>query len=58
MVYLDLVRDVDETTDILCQGACKVGKYTGQISVQDRQQADKKYLVADLTVLIYSHRII
>lgn len=58
MVYLDLVRDVDEVTDILCQGGCKVGKYTGQISVQDRQQADKKYLVADLTVLIYSHRII
>ena len=58
MVYLDLVRDVDEVTDILCQGGCKVGKYAGQISVEDRHQADKKYLAGDVTVLIYSHGII
>ena len=39
-------------TDILCQGGCKVGKYTGQMSVDDRQQADRKFLAGDLTVLI------
>ena len=52
MVYLDFVNDVDEVTDILCQGGCKVGKYTGQMSIDDRQQADRKFLAGDLTVLI------
>ena len=52
VVYLDFVRDVDEVTDILRQYGCKVGKYTGQMSVDDRQQADRKFFKGDLTVLI------
>ena len=52
VVYLDFVRDVDDVTDILHQGGCKVGKFTGQMSVDDRQQADRKFLAGDLTVLI------
>ena len=52
VVYLDFVKDVDEVTDILHQGGCKVGKYTGQMSINDRQQADRKFLAGDLKVLI------
>ena len=52
VVYLDFVKDVDEVTDILRQGGCKVGKYTGQMSINDRQQADRKFLAGDLKVLI------
>ena len=52
VVYFDFVRDVDEVTDILRQGGCKVGKYTCQMSVDDRQQADRKFLAGDLTELI------
>ena len=36
VVYLDFVKDVDEVTDILHQGGCKVGKHTGQMSTDDR----------------------
>ena len=58
MVYLDFVKDVDEVTDILCQGGCKVGKqHTGQMSTDDRQQADRKFLAGDLTVLIATKSI-
>ena len=52
VVYLDFVQDIDKVTDILHQGGCKVGKYTGQMSIDDRQQADRKFLAGDLTVLI------
>ena len=37
---VDFARDVDEVTDILRQGGCKVGKYTGHIKVDDRKLAD------------------
>jgi len=52
VVYFDFARDVDEVTEILWQGGCKVGKYTGQINIDDRKIADRKFLAGDLTVFI------
>ena len=51
VVYL-FARDVDEVTEILWQGGCKVGKYTGQMNIDDRKLVDRKFLDGDLTVLI------
>ena len=44
VVYLDFVKDAEEVTEKLHQGNFKVGKYTGQMTVEDRKQADRKFL--------------
>ena len=52
VVYLDFVKDVEEVTEILCQGNFKIGKYTGQMTVEDRKQADRKFLQGELSILV------
>ena len=43
MLYLDFVKDVEEVTNVLSQGNAKVGKYIGQMTVDDRKVADKGF---------------
>ena len=52
MVYLDFVKDVEEISELLKQSGFKVGKYTGQITVEDRRKADRKLLNGELSVLV------
>ena len=52
VVYLDFVKDVEEVIEILRQGNFKVGKYTGQMTVEDRKQADRKFLQGELSILV------
>lgn len=35
VVYLDFVKDVDEVSELLKHSSFKVGKYTGQMSVEE-----------------------
>ena len=51
-MYLDFVKYVEEVTEILRQGNFKVGKYTGQMTVEDREQADHRLLQGELSILV------
>lgn len=39
VIYLDFVKDVEEVTELLKQESFTFEKYTGQMSVSDRQKA-------------------
>ena len=52
VVYLDFVKDVEEVSELLKQSGFKVGRYTGQMTVEDRKKADRKLLNGDLSVLV------
>lgn len=52
VVYLDFVKDVEEVTEILRQGNFKVGKYTGQMTAEDRKQAECKFLQGEVSILV------
>ena len=52
VVYLDFVKDVEEVADKLRLNGCKVGKYTGQVTVDDRKQVDRRFLRREIKVLI------
>ena len=43
IIYLDLVKDVVEVADTLTEDSIKVGRYTGQMNVNDCRLADKNY---------------
>ena len=51
-MYLDFVRDVEEINEVLRQDGIKVGKYTGQMSVEERKQVDQNLLQGDTSVLV------
>ena len=52
VLYLDFVKDVEEVTNILSQGNAKVGKYTGQMTVDDQKVADKRFLHGETSILV------
>ena len=52
VVYLDFVKDVEEVADKLRLNGCKAGKYTGQMTVDDRKQVDRKFLRGEISVLV------
>ena len=52
VVYLDFVKDVEEVADKLRLNGCKSGKYTGQMTVDDRKQVDRKFLCEEIGVLV------
>ena len=52
VLYLDFVRDVEDVSEFLKQEGVKAGKYTGKMSVEDRKQAEKKFLQGDIAVLV------
>ena len=52
VLYLDFVKDVEEVTNILSQGHTKVGKYTGQMTVDDQKVADKGFLHGETSILV------
>ena len=35
VIYLDFVKDVEEIVEILRNDGIKVGKYTGQMTIED-----------------------
>ena len=37
VVYLDFIKDVEEVADKLQMNGCKAGKYTGQMTFDDRK---------------------
>ena len=52
VIYLDFVKDIEEVLELLKQGGFKVGKYTGQMTVEDRREADRQLLSGELSVLV------
>ena len=52
VLYLDFVKDAEEVTNILSQGNAKVGKYTGQMTVDDQKVADKRFLHGETSILV------
>jgi len=40
--YLDFVKDVDEVTDILQNDGIKVGKYVGDMKIDEKKNVDRK----------------
>ena len=52
VVYLDFVKDVEEVADKLRLNGCKADKYTGQMTVDDRKQVDRKLLRGEISVLV------
>ena len=52
VVYLDFVKDVEEVAEKLQLTGYKAGKYTGQMSVDDRKQADRKFFRGDISILV------
>ena len=52
VLYLDFVKDIEEVTNILSQGNAKVGKYTGQMTVDDQKVADKRFLHGETSILV------
>jgi len=52
VIYLDFVKDVEEVADKLRSNGYKAGKYTGQMTVDDRKLADKKFFRGDVNILV------
>ena len=52
VLYLDFIRDVEDDNEFLKQDGTKVGKYTGQMHIEDWKQAEKKFLQGKITVLV------
>ena len=52
VLYLDFVKDVEEIVEILRNDGIKVGKYTGQMTVEDCKQSEKLFLQCDISVLV------
>ena len=52
ILYLDFVKDVEEVVEILRKDGIKAGKYTGQMTVEDRKQSEKLFLQGDISVLV------
>lgn len=52
VIYLDFVKDVVEVADTLTEDGIKAGRYTGQMNVEDRKLADKKFFQGDTSVLV------
>ena len=52
VLYLDFVKDVEEEVEILRKDGIKAGKYTGQMTVEDRKQSEKLFLQGDILVLV------
>ena len=52
VIYLDFVKDVEEVTELLKKENFTVEKYTGQMSVSDRQKADRKFSQGEISVLV------
>ena len=52
VIYLDFVKDVVEVADTLTEDGIKVGRYIGQMNVNDRKLADKKFFQDDTSVLV------
>ena len=52
VVYLDFVKDVEEVAEKLRSNGYKAGKYTGQMPVDDRKQADRKFLRGDISIFV------
>ena len=52
VLYLDFVKDVEEVVEILRKDGIKAGKYTGQMTVEDRKQSEKLFLQGDISVLV------
>ena len=52
VVYLDFVRDVEQMTELLTNNKVKAIKYTGKMALQDKVQAESKFLKGDASVLV------
>ena len=52
VVYMDFVKDVEEVADKLQQNGYRAGKYTGQMTVDDRKQVDRKFLHGEISILV------
>ena len=52
MLYLDFVKDVEKVTNILSQGNAKVGKHTGQMTIDDQKVADKRFLHGETSISV------
>ena len=52
VVYLDFVRDVEQMTELLNNNKVKALKYTGKMALQDKVQAESKFLKGDASVLV------
>ena len=52
MIYLDFVRDVEQMTELLNTNSVKVIKYTGKMALQDKVQAESRFLKGDISVLV------
>lgn len=52
VVYLDFVRDVEQMTELFSNNKVKASKYTGKMALQDKVQAESKFLKGDTSVLV------
>ena len=52
VVYMDFVKDVQEVADKLQLNGYKAGKYTGQMTLDDRKQVDRKFLRGEISILV------
>ena len=52
VIYLDFVKDVEEATELLRKENFVVDKYTGQMSVWDREKVDRKFSQGEISLLV------
>jgi len=52
VVYLDLVSDVEQMTELLNKSKTSAMKYTGHMKFDDRVLVEKRFLKGDASVLV------
>ena len=52
MCYLDFVKDVNEGIDILQNDGIKVGKYIGDMKIDEKKNVDHELLQGSISVLV------
>jgi len=52
VVYLDFMRNVKQMTELLNNNSVKAIKYTGKMALQDKVQAESRFLKGDISVLV------
>ena len=52
IVYLDYVRDVEQVVEVLHDIGIKAAKYTGRMTIADRNEAEKAFLEGRTSILV------
>ena len=57
VVYVDFVRDVEQVVEQFCSSGVKAAKYTGQMTIEDRNEIERCFYREEFPVLVATKSI-